>query len=190
MKTTNLITRVTLGVLLAAWIIGCQGEGPVGVVEAPKSQTPDFIKLAPVNRSLSKIVTSSALITVKDGGTLTLEYSTSTSSLKLRLDFPPGAVSQDITASVSLDDTMRTIDITFSPSPTSFLKPALLDVDATGLDFSGLPSNTQIKFYYRNLDTGIWEEMPTKKLDENIPQGWLKCDNGQVPHFSIYAFGR
>jgi len=190
MKTNILIVRGILFLLVATWTIGCQGENPVGVVDPPKTNSPEFIKLAPINRSLSKIVTSSAFITAKDGGTLTLSYTTSTSSLNLNIDFPPGAVSQDITVSVSLDDTMKTIRVTFSPSPTYFLKPAQLDVYATGLDFSGLPSNAQLNFYYYNEGTGTWEQMPTKLLSENIQQSWLKCVDGQVPHFSIYAFGR
>jgi hypothetical protein len=56
------------------------------------------------------------------------------------------------------------------------------------MDVAGLNPDDEVWLYY--YEDGTWVKMAAKKVDLNFKKGELKCQDGQLPHFSRYAFGR
>ena len=201
MKHARSLIPLVLGSLLGLVIFspGCQNDGPVGVQTDPAAaQEPAFITL-PANMSLQKTIGDTALITPQHGGELKLNYKykyvASTGVQKelnvtMSLKFPQGAVDDSLVVSLRMDDQVlrSSVDITFNPHGSTFLKPAILDVDVKGMDVAGFSPNDSIWLYY--YDNGTWVKMVAKKIDFNFNNGEIKCNDGQLPHFSRYAFGR
>lgn len=108
------------------------------------------------------------------------------------LTIQPNSLEEDQWLTMSFTDKylVGTVDLTFGPHGTSFLKPALLNVTATGMDFNGLTANDKIALMYFNESTGNWEAVPTESIEWDINSGYFKCINGQLPHFSRYGFTR
>jgi hypothetical protein len=135
--------------------------------------------------------TFTALITKSSGGSIKIYFPTKNNgSLTGTLVFPAGAVSADVTVTLSMDkQSMREIKLDFSPSAV-FLKPAILNFVAYGLDLSWIKPSTEIGFFYYNPVTGKSERMIADKVVVNVSNGYMYCLNAQVPHFSRYGFGR
>lgn len=196
MRTLSLLF---LGVLLTVLVIGCRSDGPLSPQSGPEATPePDFIKM-PANLSLHKVVTDEALITPERGGELKLEfkykYTTSAGTqrdlnVKMRLTFPAGAVDDSVVARMSLDDEVlrSSVDITFNPHGAMFRRPAILDAEVRGMDMAGFNPHQRIWLYYD--DNGTWVKMVAKKIAFDYKDGLIKCDDGELPHFSRYAFGR
>jgi hypothetical protein len=199
MKASTAAIALLLGALSSTMGSGCRNDGPVSVESTSvATQEPDFIKL-PKNMSLQKFVADTALITPEQGGKLSLnfKYKYIASSgverelkLNMTLTFPKGAVSDSLVAMIGLDDQVlkSSVDITFNPHGSTFLTPALLDVQVSGMDVAGLNPDDEVWLYY--YEDGTWVKMAAKKVDLNFKKGELKCQDGQLPHFSRYAFGR
>jgi hypothetical protein len=199
MKASTAAIALLLGALSSTMGSGCRNDGPLSPENNTiAAQEPDFIKL-PKNMSLQKIVGDTALITPEQGGKLSLafkyRYTSSTGDqrvldARMTLTFPRGAVEDSIVASLRLDDEVlkSSVDITFNPHGSTFLKPALLDVDIRGMDFAGYSPKDKLWLYYD--DNGTWVKMAAKKVEFDLKEGKLKCDDGELPHFSRYAFGR
>ena len=201
MKHSRSVMALVLGSLLGLVIFlpGCQNDGPLSVrTEGVATQEPAFITL-PAHLSLQKLVGDTALITPAHGGELKLnfkyKYVSSTGvqkdlSVDMRLTFPPGAVDDSLVASLRVDDQVlrSSVDIAFNPHGSTFHKPAVLNVDVKGMDVAGFEPKTPIWLYY--YDNGTWVKMVAKKIEFNFDQGEIKCDHGELPHFSRYAFGR
>jgi hypothetical protein len=159
---------------------------------------PQFIKL-PGTHALAKIVADTAVITPEHGGRLELDFKYSyvdTDGVTRKLDaslsvtFQPHGVTDTLVATMSLDDQVlrSNVDLTFGPHGSTFLQPALLDADVSGIDLSALSPKDRVYLYY--IDNGNWIRMDAKKIDVNVKKGQLKCQDGELPHFSAYAFGR
>jgi hypothetical protein len=109
-------------------------------------------------------------------------------SYDLSVMFPAGALPYDATISISIDKTTFQEDgtVTFGPHGIVFNTPATLTVMADNITF--VKQNATVNFYY--LNNGVMELMPSswgsfvKKTDLNLVAG------AQIPHFSMYAFGR
>jgi hypothetical protein len=86
---------------------------------------------------------------------------------------------------MTLDDQTLTFD--FNPDGISFTKPASLDVYARGLNLWGIPPWKKVKLFY--ISNGELVEMKTSRISVNPWFGELSCENGDIPHFSRYAFG-
>jgi hypothetical protein len=56
------------------------------------------------------------------------------------------------------------------------------------MDFASYSPQDKLWLYYD--DNGTWVKMAAKKVEFNLKEGKLKCDDGELPHFSRYAFGR
>ncbi len=199
MNFSTVKAGLLIGALFVTLLTGCRNDGPVGVENAPSAtQEPDFLKM-PKNLSLQKVLESSALITPEDGGQLKLEfkydYTTSTGEVKeldvkMKLKFPKGAVQHPLVARLRIDDEVlrSNVDITFNPHGSTFLTPAILDVDVSGMDVNGMSPDSQVWLYYD--EDGTWVKMVAKKVEFKFKGGKIKCDHGELPHFSRYAFGR
>jgi len=165
--------------------------------KAPKiaeDQEVKFIQL-PEGNGLRKIVSATGLVTAKRGGTITLQHRVGFARIWMTLTFPRGAVQEDTYVTMSLDDEVlaTTIEVSFGPTGTSFLKPGNLDVLATSLDLSYLPSSgfhsDNVALLWYNPATGLWEKMEADYIFVSTRLGMLICNNGKIPHFSRYAFG-
>ncbi len=177
---------------LLVFFVGCSDfENPIGVEEKAESKELNFLNL-PDPGVLFKTMETSTTISPQTGGELKLEYSQGQGNdkvdINITLRFEPGSVSEDIKVSMSVDQDilMTNIDITFGPSGSEFLKPAKLSVNTRGLDLSGVPSDAEISLYYDN--NGKWEEISSNMIRHNVDLGQLQCVNGEIPHFSRYAF--
>jgi hypothetical protein len=201
MKRSRSLIALALGNLLGLVIFvpGCQNDSPVSFQDnSTTASGPQYIQL-PKNQSLAKIVGDTAVISPEKGGQLAvnLKYSYVDSvgvnrklDARLTLTFPPGAVMDTLLATMSVDDQVlrSAVDLTFGPHGPVFLKPALLDVNINGLDLSAL--NPKDKVYLWYIDNGTWIRMDAKKVDFDVKKGTLICQDGELPHFSMYAFGR
>ncbi|MEK9136255.1 MAG: hypothetical protein AAB393_03965 [Bacteroidota bacterium] len=179
-------------------VIGCQSDSPVAPSNSEAvGQQPQFLKL-PKNLSLARMVADTALITPERGGKLELDFNydyvnngvTRNLDVKMTLTFPNYAVTDTLVAMMTVDDEVlrSNIDLTFGPHGSTFLRPALLDVDIRGIDLSGLGPNDRVYLWYN--DNGTWVRMDSQRIIVDVSRGWLKCIDGELPHFSAYAFGR
>ena len=113
-----------------------------------------------------------------------------TAEVVASLNILPGALNEDKDISISVDDEQILGDVylTFGPHGTVFNTPALLNIEAHGLDLSGFDPST-IQVYYDNTDTGNWELMQSSHIIVNQNEGYIKVVDAQLPHFSRYAIG-
>lgn len=203
---------IYLPVVLILFFAGCQKENtitdPVSSNTTTATEKPNWQKAAErqglnliqlpqqqAENSLEKIVTCTKYATVKSGAYLSLNYASFTlkglTAVTVSLNVLPNALSKDQSLTMSFDGEymMTDVDLTFGPHGTQFLKPALLNVKAVGLDLSALPSNTTLgKLWYFNETTNTWEPIKSDAVLINVKFGTLICINGYLPHFSRYGF--
>jgi hypothetical protein len=135
---------------------------------------------------------STSYITSSSGGQVRVSYSYTSILRKLvrisaTLSIPPGAIDKDRYITMSLDD--KYVGLKFKPGGLKFNIPAKLDFNATGLDLSVVPFGAQLSLYYVNDFGSATEKEKAKKISANAFYGSLVCDDGEIPHFSRYAFG-
>lgn len=167
-------------------------------VKAAELQGYEFIYLPEFNQNtLNKISTVTRLCRVNSSTTLGMNYNYVTSnarnvSVKIDLTVPAKALNKDEYISFTLNDStiMTDVDLTFGPHGTKFNTPALLNIDAKGLDLSGYPKNSVFQLAYYNPITRLFEIMNADQLSVNFNSGSLKLVNGKLPHFSRYCFIR
>lgn len=104
------------------------------------------------------------------------------------LEVLPGSIEQDTEIEISLETTelVGGVAVTFQPHGTIFSTPALLNVEARGVDLSGTNPDA-INIYYDNQDTGQWEQMVCDDIIVDVNAGTVKVINARLPHFSRYA---
>jgi hypothetical protein len=202
MKHSRSLCALVLGNLLGILIFvpACRNDSPVSFQDNPATASePQFLTL-PKSQSLAKIVADTALVTPEHGGLLKLNFKysyvdsdgvTRKLNATLSVTFPPHGVTDTLVATMSLDDQVlrSNIDLTFGPHGSTFLKPALLDVNVSGMDLSGLNPRDRVYLWYVDT-TGKWIRMDAQFIYVNVQQGLLVCSDGKLPHFSAYAFGR
>lgn len=176
-------------------LTACQNEGPITAPASSGSQKlskaqPTWIGL-PQNASkkLMKTFSTSQLITVANGGQLTIDESyTSTEGTQVHayssIYLAPGCVQQDVDISMMIDD--QTGLSTFLPHQF-FNFPAILNQTFTGLNLSGIDPS-QIHLYYLDTD-GTYAIMECDQLTVDVAAGTITVVNGKIPHFSVYGFG-
>jgi len=145
--------------------------------------------------SLEKMVSKTVWGTVKGGAYLGLSYRSAgkygMTTADVSLNILPNALQKDMSITMSFDGEymMSDVDLTFGPHGTQFLRPALLNVIATGLDLSAYPKGmTNLYLWYYNETTGVWEKMNSDFAYIDANNGILICCNGYLPHFSRYGF--
>lgn len=157
--------------------------GELPVIKLPASLTP-----LPMHKKIS------CMITPESGGVIHYDYTYNSSSGKVKVDiqlrFQPGSVADTllISAEINLNELSGDLSMNFGPSPTQFSKPALITVNAAGLDSAGIPKDPQkIKLVYID-DNGNIVPTTTKKISIDLKKGEIKIQEGELPHFSRYAF--
>ncbi len=203
------VQRFIVGVLafvLALLALSCT-ENPLTSVpeKATQPQVSEkaitFIPLpkAPAGLKKDGVLSVSKLISARYGGMLQIdanypiEGTNNKVVVHVKLQIPRYALPYDQTLTMTLDEETLTgsvdVNVVFGPHGTRFLRPALFDIDADGLNLSSLPPDTKVQLYYFNPDSGNYEPMNVKKAMYNFRAGKIQCLDGELPHFSRYAFG-
>jgi hypothetical protein len=205
MKKLQLIAAIMTFVLL-----GCSDQStPVGPGQtsnyAPGLTAAGFKKdgIQPVSGLIqlsladvapdTNIVMVSGQISASIGGTLRLAGSFpdkqgDSVSYDVSIMFPAGAMPADTTISISINKTTFQIDgtISFGPHGLVFNTPATLTMMANNIDF--VKKHDTVNFYY--LNNGSMELMPNSYGAYVKKSAWNLVAGANIPHFSMYAFGR
>ena len=154
-----------------------------------------FIPLGPESHGLAKVVQSTQFVTQQSGGTLSLQFKpprrdSAEVQVIVTLVVLPHTISEDAELSLSLDDQtlIGGVDVTFQPHGITFSRPAILNIQAKGLDLSGT-NPEKIDIYYDNPDSGQWEKMARKQVIVKPENGFINVVAAEIPHFSRYAVG-
>ena len=116
--------------------------------------------------------------------------STELSYARVELEILPGTISADESLSLSIETTelQGGVAVTFGPHGTTFSQPAILNIEAHGVDFSGINAES-VNVYYDNQETGQWELMQSDNIIIDVNAGTIQVINALLPHFSRYAIG-
>jgi len=117
-------------------------------------------------------------------GAAELSYASAT------LTITPGSISEDAEVALSMEtsEILGGVSVTFEPHGVVFNQPAILNIEAHGVDFSGInPNNVDV--YYDNQQTGQWELMQRDDIIIDANAGTVQVVNARLPHFSRYAIG-
>jgi hypothetical protein len=106
------------------------------------------------------------------------------------LEIVPGSISEDVTISLELETTELAGGVSFSfhPHGITFSEAAILNIEAQGVDFTGVNPN-DVDIFYDNQETGQWEPMQRDDVIIDVNAGTIKVVNARLPHFSRYAIG-
>ena len=206
MKTTKKRYKLAAtGVLLTAFALNfnaCTENSPL-IAEANRTSSQNelhFISLGQKSPCLNKkgkkdnvLVEVTEFVTYKDGGELIIDYKGyehggGDEVVKTTFKVFSETISQNAGLVLSMTDALVSggVDVSFQPHGITFGVPALLNIEATNVDLSGVkPKN--IGIYYVNEETGKWEEMQTYDIIVKKREGYLKIIDAEIPHFSRYA---
>ncbi len=110
---------------------------------------------------------------------------------KVTLDVPAQSVDESVQISIEFDPSVfyGNMNMDYSPHGLIFKQPAILNIEARGLDLSQLSAAAAQQFcvFYINQETGALEEMQADQLFIEIETGTVKVVNARLPHFSRYA---
>ncbi len=149
----------------------------------------------PVPNQPTDVLKDSVYVTPSSSGTVKVKWSNwdpshnKLSTVSFTLKIPAGAVASPKTISITVDKNAPQITAEFGPSGLVFLKPALLDVSASGLDLSASSATSHIDLWYVN-NTGWVGTMQYSRFLFSPLRGSLIAQDVQIPHFSRYCFGR
>jgi len=218
MNIRSLIYKSIFVALLILAVIGCQTANPVDPLNTTetsvmKSQSVPSETSQPTGNSGSTVDnlnfitlprpllwpvpasarTASGTISAANGGTVNLSYSylgplVLPITVKATLTVPPGAVQQNTTITMTMDQSR--VLVYFAPDGLAFSKPALLDVKVTGLTLSNLLFGQQAGCYWYDPNQQVWVQMPAQSIVSDLLHLTVVAQSAQVPHFSRYGFGR
>ncbi len=99
-----------------------------------------------------------------------------------------GAVTEDAELTMTMDDevVLANLEVVFGPHGTQFDPPAILNIEASGLDLFDVDP-ASINVYYDNPETGQWEVMPSDSVIVHQNEGYVRVIRARLPHFSRYA---
>ena len=120
---------------------------------------------------------------------LNVDYK-ATSSLHIKIaakiKVPKGAYSGEKNVTMIINNTDGTAS--FYPSPETFNKPLIFDLEILGIDLTGVNPKT-LDFAFIASD-GSFESVDCHKIEAKIKEGKLKVDDAEIPHFSKYGWCR
>lgn len=196
----NAMKSFVLALVAMVMLFGCAThDNPIAPVQ--DAQTVGALKMAspaPILQDLPlpiwgrpKVVSATQHFVASQGGTISVSYAYWTllgkCSRDVSLTIAPGALDRDVDITMALDSAV--VGVRFAPEGLVFKTPASLNFSCKGLDLSNVLSGTQYYLYY-DSETGVYQQEPANKYQTNLLSGSISCTNGQIPHFSRYAFGR
>lgn len=196
----------TIPLLLILFFFGCQK--PESIVSSEQNNTSSMAKPAWVlaaekqgltfvtlpqsgSISLEKKTFDSEFIKSGESGKLSVEKNYRTSgnkkvSVEASLSVLENSLEQSSLLTMSFTDNFLCIE--FGPSGTTFSKPALLNVEVEGIDFSALGNLQTAHLKYFNEVQNAWEDVAADEIVINVKEGKFECKNGKISHFSRYGF--
>jgi hypothetical protein len=168
-------------------------HNPLFYMNDPIFSPRQFVHISPTSAVLFTSPSSLSPLSPKRNGYTLPEYAANTRSgirARVSLTIPPDSMSQHARISLTLDDQecCGKFDILFAPHGTTFKKPALLNISATGLELSGENPDSW-GLYYINNQSGEWEPMDKEEMYVDMESGTLVVKNARLPHFSRYTIG-
>lgn len=186
-----IVSAVPAGLILSAG--GCTDTPPLAPAKTASGEGGlQFVSLGKGSASLKKVVQVTEWVSHRDGGQLTLQYIAQRNGNPIQvvvtLNVLPHTISQDAQLTLSLDDEalVGNVDLSFAPHGITFSQPALLSIQAKGLDLS-MVDPEKIDIYYDNPESGQWEQMERKRVVVKQSQGVIHVVLAEIPHFSRYA---
>jgi hypothetical protein len=196
MKTLMKTVFSLLFAVMSLSLVACNQQEVLAPEEAGNSNEINLIELVPIGGkagTLNKTIVVSDSVTYKNGGQLFLNFKvkgkdTVDVHVIINLNILPHAVNEDTELSLTLDEEtlLGNVDVTFAPHGIEFLRPAILNIQAKGLDLAGIDPD-KIDIYYDNPELGEWEKMPRKQVQVNEKNGFINVVAAEIPHFSRYA---
>ena len=191
MKRLKLFSIILIVSSLLLLLIGCQDESSIISPDktAISNEEPNWISLpVPSDNRLMKVHKVTKLITVKDGGKITLKKrfdagDNTKVEIKAEIKFGPNIVTEDTKFTMALDDKKGML--TFTPAMT-FNGSVPLMVSLKGIDLEGVMED-EINFVYFDSN-GQLVEVFYKKLLVDVESGILAVFHVEIPHFSRYGF--
>jgi len=201
----NTMKIVVLALVAMVMLFGCAThENPVMPVQNAQSATanPEVSApyptpapiLAPLPVPLTgrqPLVSTTQRISAADGGKIDLSYAywslLGKVSRSVTLRIPPGALDKDTDITIAFDSVI--VGVRFAPEGLVFRIPARMDFTSKGLDLRNVVDGTVYDLWYDSED-GLYERQYADKLGTNVLKGTIGCSDGEIHHFSRYAFGR
>ncbi len=189
MFQTKLNTKWILMALLGALNTGCTDSTSLNAeLTGEPKQDVRVLAFSNPTMTLAKKATATQLVRARTGGTVTLAIpgnsKNSATTLEAQLMIPPHSLPRDTEITVSSEG--QYLDFTFSPGGTRFNPPALLQIDAHGVDLNNVHSEA-VSLFYRNEEDGSWEPMKVDFLLLEEGASRVKVSNAQISHFSRYV---
>jgi len=191
--------------LLILFFVGCQKDNSVTSSEQNNSvslQKPAWV-LAAEKQGLTLIaLPQSASITLQkrssdtefikkdESGKLSVEqsYRSREGKVSVQASLLVLANSMEQSSLLSMSFTEDFLCFEFGPSGTTFSSPALLNVEAEGLDYSTLKDLRTAHLMYFDESVSKWIETDADNITVNAREGKFVCKNGKISHFSRYGF--
>lgn len=188
----KLFTTKVLAVLIISISIfmACQQQPSLAPdlgssIENQQSQSIRIIPFKDQFSGLKKVMTATSFVSWDQGGSLAL-FNESAPYISLSLEVPAQSIDQDRDISVNLETDL--LQTNFGPHGTTFQDPAILNLEAGGLDLDGVDP-ASLGVYYIDEDTGALELMDTQDIQVDFDRSTVKVVNARIPHFSRYAIG-
>ncbi len=180
-------------------VLGCNGN----IVQAPDQpaqqvssmgQSIQILELPaqPVT-TMEKTYKAKGWFTVEDGGTLSIsrEFKTEdglkNGTISSVFTVDPYALNQR--EQIEMGFNPENLIVEFGPHGLQFNTSAKLYYKITGVNLSKLPAGAEIKLFYVNETTQQYEQMRAGSITTDLASGTIECVDGEIPHFSEYAFG-
>jgi hypothetical protein len=198
MAIKRIVTGLTLVIFVAIITTGCMHDNSMNTTTDVSSdnilQTSNgpvqVLSMGESGLTLDKVTSVTKFIRAAQGGTVYLSHNNPRNRMtaEITLQILPKALDKNKNISITLDDEdfVGNMDVVFGAHGTVFAKPAILNVYANGLDFSGVDV-AALQIYYYEPDTGSWEPMQAEFIGADAARGEMKIINAQIPHFSRYA---
>jgi len=207
----NTMKSIVLALVAMVMLFGCAThENPVMPVQNAQSATANQELSAPMTTPVpiltavpilvplplpiagpQRLVSKTQRISASEGGRIEISYAywslLGKVSRYARLEIPEGALEKDTDITMAFDT--QVLGLRFSPEGLVFKSPAILDFNSRGLDLRNLLAGTLYDLYY-DSETGLFERQDAYEMKTNLLKGEIDCKEGEIHHFSRYAFGR
>ncbi len=197
-KLSKLAATVVLMTAFAVSFNACNTESPMNTNTTAGTdnvlQTSNgpvrVLSLGASGSTLQKVTSVTEFIRASEGGSVILRHNNPRNRMvaEMSLRILPKTLDSDREISMTLDDEdfVGNMDVVFGAHGTVFSKPAILNIYANGLDFSGVNVEA-LQIYYYEPATDTWEAMQADFIGADAARGEMKIINAQIPHFSRYA---
>ena len=196
----------TIPLLLILFVFGCQKHEslvspeqnntnsmtkPAWELAAEKQGLTIFALPQSSSLSLEKKAYDSEFIKSGESGKLSVEKKYQTSgnkrvSVEASLSVLENSLAQSSLLTMSFTDNFLCIE--FGPSGTTFSKPALLNVEVEGIDFSASSELQTAHLKYFDEVNNVWVDVAADDIIVDVKEGKFICKNGKINHFSRYGF--